>query len=138
MLVLQNRQEVASLIKGESTGVIGKLRRRIAEFWHILLILLLIVAYGVWALGAPGGFAFLLRACQLTAVIVAGTWLLVTSLSRLAERGFALSDALRGRFPGRDERATRYLPAIKTGKSARCRVGYECVSPCRSWSSLLL
>ena len=39
MIVVQNRGPVSEIIRGDASGTIGNVRRRIADIWHILLIL---------------------------------------------------------------------------------------------------
>ena len=112
MLVLQNREAVADLIRGDENGPLRGFRDRLADIWHILLILYLVVVYGVWAIELAGGFDFVARATVLTVVILIVSQAAIHLLTRLVRRGFSLSDEQKQRFPGLEDRANRYLPVL--------------------------
>ena len=112
MLALQNRQAVAGLIRGDENGSLRGFRDRLADIWHILMILYLVVVYGVWAIDLAGGFDFVARATVLTAAILIVSQAAIHLLSRLVRRGFSLSDEQKRRFPGLEGRANRYLPML--------------------------
>lgn len=96
-------------------GAIGRvLRDRFADVWHILATLYIIAVFAVWALAVKGGFEYIIRATVLSAVVVALAVGLVTVLSRGVERIFAISDEVKGRFPGIEKRANRYTPLLHT------------------------
>ncbi len=131
VLVLQNRSAVADWLRGAATddedaaaatssddanggggSGLRTLRHRLAEVWHILAIVYVAATYGIWALDVPGGFAFLLRATALTAVVVTAARLVLGFAQRGVKRGFALSAELKARYPGLEARANRYLPVL--------------------------
>lgn len=114
MLVLQNRQHVAARIRGDGNGALRQVRGRLADIWHILLIIYLVVTYGVWVLDLPGGFEYVLRATALTVVIFAVARGLIEVIQRGVKRAFALKDEQKRRFPGLETRANRYLPMLMT------------------------
>jgi len=114
MLVLQNRQHIAAQIRGDGNGALRQVRNRLADIWHILLIIYLVVTYGVWVLDLPGGFEFVLRATVLTIVIIAIARGLIEVIQRGVKRAFALKDEQKRRFPGLEARANRYLPVLMT------------------------
>ena len=94
-LVLRHRQTGARLIRGGSfsersddTGAqvsasdeakqrkrrsFLSLRNRLADVWHILAIIYVVVAFGVWMQAIEGGFAFMLRASVLSILILVAT-----------------------------------------------------------------
>jgi small conductance mechanosensitive channel len=115
VLVLQNRLPVAKAIRGEALTGTGaraawfNLRGRFADVWHVLTILYVIAAYGIWLFEVPDGFAFLLRATILTATILVVTRLVLFVLTQAIERGFAISREAIARFPNLEVRANRYL-----------------------------
>jgi small conductance mechanosensitive channel len=115
IFVLQNRAPVAAWLKGgRGDGAAwARMRRRIADVWHVLAILYIFAIYGVWALNIAGGFQFLFRASLLTVLLLAAARLLTKGIVRLVERGFALSADLKARFPGLEGRANRYLPLLR-------------------------
>ncbi len=92
---------------------LASFRRQAAKFWHVLAIAYIVAAYAVWSLQIAGGFAYLLRATALTAILAAIVRLADTGLRRLFDRSFALSDELRGMLPGLEARANRYLPLVR-------------------------
>jgi small conductance mechanosensitive channel len=110
VLILQNRHEVATGIRGIENGA-GRIRGRIADIWHVLAIVYVVAFYFVWAVAVEGGFEFLLRATMLTIAIVAGAQALLFALGRLARKAFSLSPDSKTRYPGLEARANRYFPA---------------------------
>jgi len=118
LFVLQNRQPVADAVRGASRRLGERARAladRLAEVWHVLATLYIAAIYLVWALPVAGGAEFMLRATLLTVVILA----LARTVGGLArgavERGFAISQEARERFPRLEARANRYLPALQVG-----------------------
>ncbi|MFB3128267.1 MAG: mechanosensitive ion channel domain-containing protein, partial [Lysobacteraceae bacterium] len=118
VFLVQNRAPVAAWIRGEGKAKpdrrqgAGRLRDRLAEFWHVPAVIYAAALFGVWVLGIEGGFQYLARATAVTAVILVAARLLMTGLNRLLERGFAIRQELRDRFPTLEERTNRYLPAL--------------------------
>jgi hypothetical protein len=80
VFVLQNRAVVARWIQGaeqaESAGLI-RLRRRLAEIWHILAIVYIGGIYLAYALRVAGGSGYILRATLVSLVVIVGARLLV-------------------------------------------------------------
>jgi small conductance mechanosensitive channel len=115
VLILQNRPTVAKVIRGDASAETGaraawfNLRGRFADVWHVLTILYVIAAYGIWLFEVPDGFAFLLRATVLTVLILVVTRLVLFALTQGIERGFAVSREAIARFPNLEVRANRYL-----------------------------
>lgn len=114
MLVLQNKAEVARWIRGDGGEFLPVLRRRVADVWHILMIVYLAASFAVWALEISGGFEFVLRATVLTIAIVVLGRLIELSLRKLVTRAFALGQELNARLPGLEARANRYLPLVQS------------------------
>ena len=111
---LQNRAPVAAWIRGEGKAKrAGRLRDRFADIWHVLAVIYVAAVFGVWVLGIEGGFQYLAQATAVTAVILVVARLIMAGLDRLLERGFAIRQELRDRFPTLEERANRYLPAMR-------------------------
>lgn len=113
MIIVQNRQQVSARIRGQGSGAISNVRRRIADVWHILLILYLITVYSVWVFEVAGGFQFALRATLLTLFIGAVARLFAVAANQAIRRGFALSHDVKLRLPGLETRANRYLPLLQ-------------------------
>lgn len=117
IFILQNRRVVAGLLRrGSDEPMFGQhvqmLRTRLADIWHVLAILWVVAIYLVWAVQVKGGFEFMLRATILTLVILVVAGLVASLLRRLIERGFAVSQEVRERYPLLEARANRYLPVM--------------------------
>ena len=135
VFVLQNRQAVAGRLRPSARPVgadelpadpvtlelvkrqrqaFDLLRHRLADLWHILVILYIGGIFAVYALRIPDGFSYLLRATVLTVAILIAAQLLNRLVAHLAERGFAVHPELRAQFPTLEIRANRYLPILNT------------------------
>jgi len=102
-----------------TVAALGDLRRRLADVWHIALIVYILAVFAVWSFNVYGGFEYLARATLVTIVVFAiarfaADWALVA-----AGRGFGRAGAKISRLPALAERAQRYRPmttrAIKLG-----------------------
>ncbi len=133
MLIMQNRANVTEWLRGDHAGpspdsspepesedkmpgkiqAVSVLRRRLADFWHVAVIVLIVGMFGTWALEIEGGFRFLASAIIMTAMVIA----LMTFLIRLSQRGldhlFKISDELKIDHPELEARANRYLPLLR-------------------------
>ena len=128
IVVLQNRVAVAEALRardlreGETPDrtrrVLRSLRNRLAEVWHIIVILYLMALWGVWALQVRDGFQRLLQVSVATVAILAVARLLDEGLQRAIGRGFRVGGDLSSRYPGLEARANRYLPILKGTVSA--------------------
>src|SRR5438045_2889674 len=120
VFILQNRAVVAGWIEGsdttESDGL-SRMRRRLAEIWHIPAIVYVGAIYLAYALRVEGGSGFILRATLVSLVVIVGARLLVRFIEQLSAQGFAVAPDLKARFPELEKRTNRYLP-ILTGLSA--------------------
>lgn len=117
VFVLQNRESVASFIRGgrgtRRHGALGILRARLADIWHVIAVAYLLGSFIIWALQVDGGFEFLFRATILSALILLGARAITAIVKQAFRRGFAISPELNQRFPGLEEHANRYLPALQ-------------------------
>lgn len=123
MLISQNRQAVArALRKGTAKPPAGRTRRlasqhireRLADVWHVLASLYVIAAFVVWVAEIKNGFPFLVRATALSVAVFVVTVVLSHVLQALLNRAFAISPEAEAKFPGLEQRANRYLPALET------------------------
>ncbi len=123
IFVLQNRAAVADMLRGKPTAVSGTaapapghgwrmLRQRLADTWHVLAIIYIVGTFGSYVLRVEGGFAFIFRATLLSVVVLVAAGVIVRSVRRLSQRGFAVSADMKHRFPGLETRANRYLPVL--------------------------
>jgi moderate conductance mechanosensitive channel len=88
-------------------------RRQLAKFWHVLAIGYILASYLVWSFQIEGGFAFLLRATVLTAILFVVIRLADRFLRQVFDRSFALPDDIKRVLPGLEGRANRYLPVLQ-------------------------
>lgn len=114
MLIMQNRHGVARYIGGKEGARLLHLRRRLADLWHVLAILYVVVVYLVWVIDMPGGFAYVTRATLLSALAIAVGFTAVNFANRLIDGAFSLSDEMKIRLPGLEARVNRYLPIVKS------------------------
>jgi small conductance mechanosensitive channel len=114
MMILQNRQTIASFIGGTGDGRLATLRRRLADLWHVLAILYVAAVYLVWIVGVPGGFTYMIRATMFSILSVAAALFVLHFVLRGVERAFSLSEEVKARLPGIETRVNRYLPVLKT------------------------
>ncbi|MBE0532964.1 MAG: mechanosensitive ion channel [Rhodospirillales bacterium] len=117
VFLMQNRVAVAEFIRGHPAPGVPltaayRLRRRLADAWHVLAIVYVIGVFAVWALNIEGGFEYLFRATVASAVILAVAKALTMALRRGIERGFAVGDDVKHRFPLLEARVNRYVPTI--------------------------
>ncbi len=83
VLIMQMRQDVANKIRGDASRVIGQVRERVADVWHLFAILYVIATCGVWALEISGGFDYVLRSTAISLMIIVASNILYDS-SRMA------------------------------------------------------
>jgi moderate conductance mechanosensitive channel len=88
------------------------LRRRLADFWHVLVIVYIAGIFMVYVLRIENGFSYVFRATMLSIVILVTAKLINGLIARLTERGFALHRELKHQFPTLEARANRYLPIL--------------------------
>jgi len=119
VFVLQNRATISGWVAGPAdlpadsrTANWRRLRRRLAETWHVFAIVYVLGIFFVYALQVAGGFVYLLRATALSLVAIIGAPLLVRFAERASQRGFAIAPDLKARFPTLEQRANRYLPIL--------------------------
>ncbi len=119
VFVLQNRATISGWVAGPAdlpadsrTANWRRLRRRLAETWHVFAIVYVLGIFFVYALQVAGGFVYLLRATALSLVAIIGAPWLVRFAERASQRGFAIAPDLKARFPTLEQRANRYLPIL--------------------------
>ncbi len=128
IVILQNRAAVSEVLRAPelpegvdprpSRRLARGLRDRLAEVWHLVAILWLLAAWGVWALEVRDGFYRLARVSAATVLIGFAAKFLDVAIRRAIQRGFRVGPELALRYPGLEARANRYVPALKGGVSA--------------------
>jgi len=92
---------------------LGALRRRLADFWHVVAIAIIVGSFLAWALEIEGGLAFLLSGLVMTAVVIALAHLLLRLVHHGVDRLFKVSEELKAAYPGLEARANRYKPFLR-------------------------
>ncbi|HYC03277.1 MAG TPA: mechanosensitive ion channel domain-containing protein [Azospirillaceae bacterium] len=87
-------------------------RRRLADVWHLLAMIYLVVLYGIWALEVKGGFEYVLWATLITFVTIIVARLVTVGVDKLIRKGFSVPDELKAQYPGLEQRANLYLPVL--------------------------
>lgn len=113
MMILQNRKPIAAAIGGTNGGPLATLRMRLAELWHVLAILYVVLVYAVWAAGVAGGFLYMIRSTALSLLAIAAALLAFNFVTGAVDRAFSLSEDLKTRLPALEARVNRYLPVLK-------------------------
>lgn len=114
-LILQNRQDVTTLLAGSSdpaSDAPTTLRQRLAGYWHLVAIAYVALLVAIWIVQPGDGFAFTARASLRTVAIVVAATALLRLGRRFAVRFFSPSAEMLRRFPGLEARANRYLTAL--------------------------
>src|SRR5580692_252428 len=114
-IVLQCRRSVAARIRdpAEGGGSLAMLRNWLARVWHYIAIFYIIGLWVVWAFGVRNGYSGLLRFCIIT--ILVGILARLVSIVALGgfERVFGINADFRSRYPGLDQRASRYYLPLR-------------------------
>lgn len=117
VFVMQNRQGVAKWIRGKhhassSKSAGARLRRRLADVWHVLAIVYVVGVFFIWALDVEGGFEYLARATVISGAIILIARIAAHALRRAVDRGFAVRPEVKARFPMLEARVNRYVPLV--------------------------
>ena len=121
VLIFQNRHPVADFIRGRKPEQPPRedsrhlVLNRIAQIWHLVAAVYVLLLYGVWFLKIEGGFLFLLRATVITVVALFLARAALGFLNTLFRHGFKVSDDLKSRFPALEERSNLYLSTVMKG-----------------------
>ncbi len=116
VMVVQKRTQVAAWINpgDAATGMVARIRKRLAPVWHIGAFLYLVALWVVWALEIPNGFSRLLWISVATLVILGG-WRVLDLLSRRGmKHGLKVPSDLAARYPGLEARLNHYLPSFRS------------------------
>jgi moderate conductance mechanosensitive channel len=97
IFVLQNRETVASWLRGGQPGGAGRVRGAfvtmrgfLASIWHLLAIAFLVGTYFVWSLHIPGGFELMARGAVITTLLLAFGRPLAQGAEALVRRSFSV------------------------------------------------
>jgi moderate conductance mechanosensitive channel len=129
IFVLQNRAAVGAMLRGQpddngqgnGARTHGRgwllLRQRLADTWHVLAIVYIVGIFGNYVLNIEAGFAFVFRVTLVSVVILSAAGIIVSGVRQLSQRGFAVRQELKTRFPTLETRANRYLPVLTVAVS---------------------
>jgi len=122
IIVLQNRAQVSKWLRGRidnkgeadrANTFVQTTRARIADVWHVLAIVYLVIGYVIAALDIEHGFTTLIKATLVTIVTFIVFRFIISSIDHLVDRGFALPDELKRQFPFLEQRTNSYLPIFE-------------------------
>ena len=116
VFVLQVRTGVTQSLRrfANRSGRVSRIRETFADFWYVLAIAYILMAYLVWVLDIGRGFAFIGRATLLSVLTLAIATGIGLLLLRLFDRVFRLKPDLRDQYPLLEARANRYLPMLRS------------------------
>ena len=117
-LILQNRLAFATWVR-EGTRErrwqgLFRLLARVADFWHVLAILYVIAGGMITAASGLKGFLFFGKSSAASFAIVWAMGFLLMAIQKAVDTGFTIKPELAERYPGLQERVSRYLPVAKT------------------------
>ena len=116
VFILQNQAAVTAFLRDDAdpprTTAVRMIRSALADTWHILAIVYILGAFGSYLIDLHGGISFVLRATAISIVVLIGAGIAMRLIHVLNRRGFELTGDMRGRFPGLETRANRYLPTL--------------------------
>ena len=115
VVILQCRRQVADAIRparGQS-GILAGARGRLAKYWHLFAIAMVMAMWGIWALNVRDGYSLLLQYFVGTIAVIALTRLLTIVALGLMDRGFSIKPEMAERFPELESRANLYLPLMR-------------------------
>ncbi len=124
MIILQHRTAVAARLAAPPLApgdvpdrarvALRGLRDRLADIWHVIVILWVLAAWTVWALQIDRGFERLGMASLLTVFIIGTAKALDEIARRVLIRAFKVRPALAERYPSLEKRTAVYQPAVKS------------------------
>ncbi|MBL6458082.1 mechanosensitive ion channel [Belnapia sp. T6] len=126
-LVLQQREAVSAVLrakplKPDETAdrtrlLLRGLRDRLAETWHVMVILWLAAGWVVWALALENGFQRLLWGTVLTLLVLGVAKAVDEGFIRLTDHLLHPSPETAQRWPGLPSRAATYVPPARLAVS---------------------
>ncbi|NDE90662.1 MAG: hypothetical protein EB059_05940 [Alphaproteobacteria bacterium] len=118
IIILQNRGQVSRWLRGKTDEekkhtFVQSTRARVADVWHVLAIVYLIIGYVIASLDIEQGFTTLIKATLVTVVTFVIFRFILSSIDHLVDHGFALPDELKRQFPFLEQRTNSYLPILE-------------------------
>ncbi|MFO7707081.1 MAG: mechanosensitive ion channel [Desulfobacterales bacterium] len=116
--ILGNRARVAAWLRGSdqdptpSLSACRRIRRSLAGVWHILAIVYLVAAFGVWWLDVTGGFIYLARGTVLSGLVLFVVRIAINATRNRIVENITASQKIARKFPIVAQRLTRYAPIV--------------------------
>tara|TARA_B100001123_G_scaffold260857_1_gene290610 strand:+ start:130 stop:2382 length:2253 start_codon:yes stop_codon:yes gene_type:complete len=115
ILVLQSKEQFATVVRGRGTS---QIRKHLAEIWHVLALVYIFLVFCVFSSGAQNGFMFLVKSTGITVFLVIAGGLLSLIIRRSIDRVFRIDPELDERFPGLLKRSSLYRPVLRKAVDA--------------------
>jgi small conductance mechanosensitive channel len=121
VFVLQNRDAVAAYLRapperparfGRTGQSMRMVRAALADTWHILAIVYIVVAFGAYLIDPQGGVGFVLRATLVSILVLLGAFIAARLVHRAGDGGFRFGGAFRARHTGFEARLNKYVPTL--------------------------
>jgi small-conductance mechanosensitive channel len=115
VVILQRRRPVARAIRAanDNNNALAAVRNRVANWWHVLAITVVMALWVVWAMNVHNGYALLLQYLLGTIAVIAITRLVQIVVLGAMDKVFKIKPELASRFPGLELSANRYLPIVR-------------------------
>ncbi|MCG6121668.1 MAG: mechanosensitive ion channel [Microvirga sp.] len=116
VLVLQNKAMVRALLmrrvaRGQK-DVLGRMAQALAQFWHILAIGYLLVAFFVWIANPRSAIEFMAAATLKSVIAIVVGVAIFSFVSRVISGGMRLSDDVKRRLPLLESRLNAFVPKV--------------------------
>jgi small-conductance mechanosensitive channel len=119
VIVLQKRQFFARMIRGrqDATGPVAIIRRWLARIWPFAAIFYLVAMWLVWAFEVQDGFERLFRIFLSTVAVSLVARFAVVTTHKWLGSWVSVDAKLRDRYPGLEQRLSRYHPIARAGST---------------------
>lgn len=110
VFIMQLRRPVADWLRRDARP--RSMRGKLANTWHYLALLGVVILTAVGMLGTAGNFAEVTRSLLISLLVVFVALVLSQGVQALLDRIFQLSAELKAVYPRLEARANRYLPVL--------------------------
>jgi small-conductance mechanosensitive channel len=113
-VVIRKRRAVRRWLRAPegSTGLVARMRNRLARIWHWIALFFLVAGWLIWAIEVPHGFAAVLHYSLLTALVLIGARLVLLVLLGMVDRIMRPAPDSPSLFPGMHARLRVYHPVV--------------------------
>lgn len=115
VVILQRRRPVARAIRAanDNHNALAAVRNRVANWWHVLAITVVMALWVIWAMNVRNGYGLLFQYLVGTIAVIAITRVVQIVLLGAMDKVFKINPELASRFPGLELSANRYLPIVR-------------------------